>query len=127
MVGGILGAMAAGLIPGVGPIIGAGMLIATVGGAVGGAVAGTLLGALAGLGIPEQEARYYEGEFLSGRTLVTVKAEANEAEAESILQSHGAYNMQSRRPAEVISEVGSETDQPADTSKGSRREDTGNT
>ena len=40
-----------------------------------GRAAGGLVGALIGLGIPEDEAKYYEGEFKSGKTVVTVRAE----------------------------------------------------
>jgi len=50
------------------------------------------VGALVGLGIPEDEAHYYQGEFESGRTIVTVKAEARYDEAWRILHSHDAYN-----------------------------------
>jgi uncharacterized protein (TIGR02271 family) len=88
--------VAAGLIPGVGPIIGAGILAATLGGAAAGAAAGGMLGALTGLGVPEDEAEYYEGEFKSGRTLLTVKADGRAQEATSILRRFGAYDIDSR-------------------------------
>ena len=91
--GGLLGAVAAGLIPGVGPILGAGLLAAAVGGAAAGAAAGGVLGALVGLSIPEEDARYYQAEFESGRTLVTVKADERYNEAVDILRGHGAYGM----------------------------------
>jgi hypothetical protein len=89
--GGILGAVAAGLIPGVGPVIGAGILAATAGGVAAGAAAGGLVGSLVGLAVPEEDARYYQSEFETGRTLVTVKADGRYGEAVEILRSHGAY------------------------------------
>jgi hypothetical protein len=89
--GTLLGAVAAGLIPGVGPVLGAGILAAAVGGAATGAVAGGILGTLIGLSIPEEDARYYHGEFEAGRTLVTIKADGRYDEAVRILRTHGAY------------------------------------
>ena len=62
-------------------------VIASAGGA---AEAGTIVGGLIGLGVPLDEANYYESEVRSGRTLVTVKADTRNAEAWSILQRHGA-------------------------------------
>src|SRR2546421_8405330 len=74
VVGGVLGAAAALLIPGFGPAIAGGILATTLGGAAIGAAAGGIIGALTGLGVPEEEARYYQREFEAGRTIVTVKA-----------------------------------------------------
>ena len=56
-----------------------------------GAAAGGLLGALIGLAIPEEDARYYQTEVETGRTLVTVQAGGRYAEAVDILRSNGAY------------------------------------
>ena len=94
--GGVIGALAAGLIPGIGPIIGAGILAATVGGAAAGAAAGGLLGGLTGLGVSEEDAKYYEDEFKSGRTIVAVKAEGRYDEAATLLRAQGAYDIESR-------------------------------
>jgi hypothetical protein len=58
-------------------------------GLVGGGVVGGLLGALIGLGVPEDEARYYHDQLDQGHTLVTVNAEARYAEAREILLRHG--------------------------------------
>jgi len=96
IIGGVLGAVATGLIPGIGPVISAGILAGTLGGAAAGAAAGGVLGALTGLGIPEDEARYYEGEFKSGRTLVTVKAGGRYDEASRMLRDAGAYDIESQ-------------------------------
>ena len=98
VVGGIAGALAAGLIPGIGPILAGGILAVTAAGAGLGAAGGSLIGALTGLGVPEHEAKYYEGEARSGRTLVTVKSGSRYEEARSILAGAGAYDMKSGRP-----------------------------
>jgi hypothetical protein len=56
-----------------------------LGGAAAGAAAGGVLGALIALGIPEDEARRHEQEFLAGHTLVVVQALGRGAEALAIL------------------------------------------
>ena len=99
ILGGVIGAVAAGLIPGVGPIIGAGILVATVGGAAAGAATGGVLGGLTGLGVPEEEARFYEGEFNAGRTLVSVRAGDRYDEARLLLRRLGAYDLETRDAA----------------------------
>lgn len=98
VVGGIAGAIAAGLIPGIGPILAGGILAVTAAGAGLGAAGGSLIGALTSLGVPHDEAQYYEGEARSGRSLVTVKSGGRYEEARSILQGAGAYDMQTSRP-----------------------------
>jgi hypothetical protein len=96
VLGGVLGAAAALLIPGFGPAIAGGILTATLSGAAIGAAAGGIIGALTGLGVPEEEARYYQGEFEAGRTIVTVKAANRYQEALDILRSNGAYDATTR-------------------------------
>lgn len=86
--------IAAGVLPVIGPVIAGGLLASVLASAAGGAAIAGLAGALVGLGIPEEEARYYDGEFKAGRTIVTVKAEGRYDEAWSILHQHGAYNQQ---------------------------------
>jgi hypothetical protein len=93
LVGGLVGAAASLLIPGVGPVIAGGILASALGTAVVGAAAGSILGGLVGLGVPEEEARYYEGEFKAGRTLVTVKSDSRWEEARAILRRAGAYDV----------------------------------
>jgi hypothetical protein len=93
LVGGLVGAAASLLIPGVGPVIAGGILASVLGTAVVGAAAGSILGGLVGLGVPEEEARYYEGEFKAGRTLVTVKSDNRWEEARAILRRDGAYDV----------------------------------
>jgi uncharacterized protein (TIGR02271 family) len=92
--GGLVGlGIIAGLIPAVGPVIAGGTLAAILANAAGGAAIAGLAGALIGAGIPEEEAHYYEGEFHSGRIIVTVNADGRYSEAEGILRNHGAYDM----------------------------------
>ena len=83
-------AVAAGLIPGVGPVIAGGMLMAMLASAGAGATVGTVVGGLIGLGVPEDEADYYQDEVTSGRVLVTVEAADRRAEVVDLLRQHGA-------------------------------------
>src|SRR6187455_616725 len=81
VLGGALGWLAgigALAIPGVGPLIAAGPILATLSGlAVGGTVGG-LSGALVGAGIPEYEAQQYEGRLRGGHILISVHADDSE-------------------------------------------------
>lgn len=87
----------AGVLPAVGPVIAGGALAAIAASAAGTATAGGLIGALIGLGIPEEEAEYYESEFNRGRTVVTVKSgEAEFAKASCILDDCNAYDYDRR-------------------------------
>lgn len=88
--GGILGAGASLLIPGVGPAIAGGILAATLGGLVIGAAAGGITGALVNMGIPEDEARYYQGQFQEGRPLVTVDAPGRRDDVLQVFRRHNA-------------------------------------
>ena len=65
-----------GVIPVIGPAIAGGTLGIILSNAAVGAGVGGLVGALVGAGVPEDEAQYYQDEFESGRTIVTVQAEA---------------------------------------------------
>ncbi len=87
----------AGVLPAIGPVIAGGVLAAVAASAAGTAAAGGLIGAMVGLGIPENEAEYYESEFNNGRTVVTVKAgKANCAKASRILDDSNAYDYDRR-------------------------------
>jgi uncharacterized protein (TIGR02271 family) len=66
-------------------------LAALLSSAAAGAAAVGLAGALVGMGIPKEDAEFYEGEFKSGRTIVTVSAGAKNAEALSIIRKFGGY------------------------------------
>lgn len=62
-------------IPGVGPFIAAGPILAALGGAAVGGAAGGIIGALVGMGIPEYEAKLYDGKVRSGNILISVHTE----------------------------------------------------
>lgn len=81
LAGGVLGLLAglgALAIPGVGPLIAAGPLLAALSGAAVGAATGGVVGGLIGLGIPEIEARIYEGKLKTGNYLLSVHAHGSE-------------------------------------------------
>jgi hypothetical protein len=84
-----IGALA---IPGLGPFIAAGPIMAALAGAGAGAAAGGLTGALIGMGIPELEAKQYEGKVKSGNILMSVHAEDGRevTRAKEILKNGGA-------------------------------------
>ena len=78
VIGGALGWVAgigALAIPGVGPFIAAGPIIAALSGAAVGAAVGGIAGGLIGLGIPEIEAKRYEGKIKKGNLLISVHTE----------------------------------------------------
>jgi hypothetical protein len=83
--------IAAGVIPVIGPVLAIGTLGTILLNAAGGAAAAGLAGGLIGWGIPEEEAKYYEGEVKAGRYLVTVDSRGRTDDPESILDRHGAY------------------------------------
>jgi hypothetical protein len=83
--------MAAGMLPAIGPVIAGGLLASVLASAAGTAVAGGIIGALLGLGLPEEEARFYEREFRSGRTLVTIQPEGRADEVWAVLRRCGAF------------------------------------
>jgi uncharacterized membrane protein len=94
--GGLLGAGASLLIPGVGPAIAGGILAATLAGLGVGAVAGGITGALVQLGIPEEHARFYQKELEAGRCVVTVQAPGNQLAVQDVFRRHGAYDVSTR-------------------------------
>src|SRR5205807_9076492 len=78
ILGGALGWLAgigAIAIPGLGPFIAAGPIMAALSGAAIGASAGGILGTLVGMGIPEYEAKRYESKIREGRILLSVHSE----------------------------------------------------
>ncbi|MEI6561949.1 MAG: DUF3341 domain-containing protein [Verrucomicrobiota bacterium] len=98
VVGGILGWLA-GIgslaIPGVGPFIAAGPIMAALSGAAVGTAIGGIAGALIGMGIPEYEARRYESKIKEGNILVSVHLETSEMteRAKDILKACGAEDI----------------------------------
>jgi hypothetical protein len=87
-----IGALA---IPGLGPFIAAGPIMAALAGAGVGAAAGGVTGALVGMGIPEYEAKRYEGKIKDGNILLSVHTEdGNErARAKQIFIDGGAEDI----------------------------------
>jgi hypothetical protein len=107
-IGGTLGLLAgigALAIPGVGPLIAAGPIMAALAGVgVGGAVGG-LVGALVGMGIPEYEAKRYEGRVKDGGILLSVHCETSEeiSRAKDLLKQTGAEDIASSGEKSVSS------------------------
>lgn len=106
LLGGALGWMAgigALAIPGVGPLIAAGPILAALSGlAVGGAVGG-ISGGLVGMGIPEYEAQQYEGKLREGNILMCVHAKDSKeaAKARSIFTEEKAESISTGSEAAV--------------------------
>lgn len=102
MTGGILGGIGgllveggALLIPGIGPIIAAGPLMATLTGIVAGGAAGGLVGALVGMGIDKTEAKDYEGKLNEGKILVLVDTEDDRSDfVYDTFYNHNTLNTQ---------------------------------
>lgn len=100
VIGGTLGLLAgigALAIPGVGPFIAAGPIMGALAGlGVGGAVGG-LIGALVGMGIPEYEAKRYEGRIKEGGVLLSVHCDTSDeiSRAKELLKATGAEDISS--------------------------------
>jgi len=84
-------------IPGAGPFIAAGPIMATLAGVGVGGAAGGLTGALVGLGIPEYEAKRYEGRVKNGAALLSVHSDNSDwtKRAKDILEQTGATDISS--------------------------------
>jgi len=104
VIGGTLGLLAgigALAIPGLGPFIAAGPIMATLAGAGAGGAAGGLIGSLVGMGIPEYEAKRYEGRVKNGNILLSVHCDDSEwtKKAKEILERTGAEDISSTSEA----------------------------
>jgi len=100
VVGGVLGWLAGVgsiAIPGVGPFLAAGPIMAALAGMGVGATAGGMIGALAGAGIPEYEAKRYEGLIKNGGILISVHCDNSDwtSKAKDILEKTGADDVSS--------------------------------
>lgn len=100
--GGVLGGAAgwftgvgALLIPGAGPFLAAGPIVAALSGAAVGAAVGGIAGGLIGLGIPELEAKRYEGRIKDGNILISVHADDSDdiSTAELVFKESGAKDI----------------------------------
>jgi len=87
-----IGALA---IPGIGPFIAAGPIMAALGGAAIGATVGGIAGGLIGLGIPEFEAKRYEGKLKEGNILISVHTDKPQeiTRAKDIFTNAGAHDI----------------------------------
>src|SRR3954464_7715151 len=114
VVGGTLGLLAgigALAIPGVGPFMAAGPIMGTLAGIGSGAALGGLIGALVGMGIPEYEAKRYEGRIKEGGILVSVHCDDSDwtKRAKEILERTGGEDVSSAGEASADF---SKTDKP---------------
>ncbi len=106
LAGGVLGLLAgigALAIPGVGPLIAAGPIMAALGGAAIGATTGGIVGGLIGLGIPELEAKIYEGKLKTGNYLISVHAHDSKEidSAKEIFKAENAEDISTTSQASV--------------------------
>lgn len=104
VLGGVLGWLAGiGLlaIPGIGPLIAAGPIVAALAGAGAVGAVGGIVGALVGLGIPEYEAKRYEGRIKGGGILLSVHCDSSDwiGKAKEILKHTGAEDIASASEA----------------------------
>jgi hypothetical protein len=96
LLGGTLGLLAgigAIAFPGIGALVAAGPLLAALSAAAAGAVVGGIAGSLVGMGIPEVEAKFYEGKLRDGSLLIAVHVESSD---------------EHKRAAEALNEAGTE-------------------
>jgi uncharacterized protein YcfJ len=100
---GLLAGIGALAIPGLGPFIAAGPLMATLSGAAAGAAVGGVTGALIGMGIPEFEAKKYESKLRSGNILIAVHVDNSDEQdrAREILKRENAHDVSSTSEASV--------------------------
>jgi hypothetical protein len=104
ILGGALGWLAgvgALAIPGLGPFIAAGPIMAALSGAAVGAAAGGIAGALIGMGIPEYEAKRYEGKVKEGNILISVHSDNSD-------ETRRAKEIFERKHAQDIATAGEE-------------------
>jgi hypothetical protein len=100
---GLLAGIGALAIPGLGPFIAAGPLLAALSGAAAGATVGGVAGALVGMGIPEIEAKRYEGKIKGGNLLISVHTESSDEQkrAEEIFKAAKADDVCATTEASV--------------------------
>jgi hypothetical protein len=101
---GLLAALGVIGIPGIGPLVAAGVLATTLVGAAGGGAVGGLLGSLTDYGVSEEDAHLYSEAVRRGSSLVTVRTDDERvAKAEAILDANRPVNTRERRDAYVSS------------------------
>jgi hypothetical protein len=109
LIGGTLGLLAgigALAIPGLGPFVAAGPVMAAMSGVAAGGVVGGMVGALVGMGIPEYEAKIYEGKLRNGGILVSVHTDdaAKRAVALTVFNRAGVEDATTRIESKVPDE-----------------------
>ncbi|MCX6596244.1 MAG: DUF3341 domain-containing protein [Acidobacteria bacterium] len=114
VIGGTLGLLVgigALAIPGLGPLIAAGPIVAAMAGVGAGGAVGGLVGALVGLGIPEYEAKRYEGHIKAGGILLSVHchSDARIDRAKEVLKQTGAQDIASTSEASADHPVAAAT------------------
>src|SRR5438067_4168256 len=94
---GLLAGIGALAIPGLGPFIAAGPIMGALAGAGAGGAVGGIVGALVGMGIPEYEAKRYEGMIKGGRVLLSVHCDNSDwaKRAKEVLERTGAADISS--------------------------------
>lgn len=108
---GLLAALGTIAIPGIGPIVAAGWLVATLTGAGAVALAGGLIGALVQSGVGEQDAAVYAEGVERGASLITVRTDEMRAEqAEMILSRHASVDQTPRSESSVAERWRADTD-----------------
>lgn len=100
---GLLAGIGALAIPGLGPFIAAGPIMAALSAAAVGAASGGIVGALVGFGIPEIEAKRYENKLNKGNYLIAVHADESEgvSRAKDIFKTAGAEDVSTVSEASV--------------------------
>ncbi len=123
VIGGTLGwivGIGALAIPGVGPFIAAGPIIAALSGAAAGAAVGGITGGLIGMGIPEIEAKRYDGKIKNGNLLISVHTENSDeiSRAKEIFTKAGAEDICTTGEASAPKDSGdpAKTKHPVDSS-----------
>lgn len=114
IVGGTLGllvGLGALTIPGLGPFIAAGPIMSALAGLGVGGTVGGIIGALVGMGIPEYEAKRYEGRLREGGVLLSVHCDTSQevSKAKHLLTETGAEDIASSSEKDVTGEVHSRT------------------
>ena len=104
VVGGVMGwliGVGALAIPGLGPVLAAGPIVAALAGVGAGGTAGSLIGALIGLGIPEYEAKRYEGRLRNGHLLLSVHSDDSNwaKKAKELMKQAGGEDVSSTAEA----------------------------
>ncbi len=122
-IAGLLIGAGAMLIPGIGPVVAVGPLAAALAGAITGGVTGAVVGGITAglvhLGVPEEEARFYDERIRQGGYLVTVRTnESRYDDARRILEAQGAETQ-----GQNVQAVGRETIPPTTASAAAQRAD----